>query len=535
MDFIKAQGTKLINENGEKVILTGFGLGGWLLPEGYMWKLHGSYDRPRRMEQLVTELCGEEYNDLFWKKYRERYITKWDIEFIAAKGFNCVRLPMNSRILYKKEGTSITFIPEEIKRMDEFLLWCEECEIYVILDMHGAPGGQTGTNIDDCENDAPELFIEEQNQETLCTLWGMIAERYANKPCIAGYDLLNEPLPNWFSGYNDKVMPLYRKIASFIRKYDQKHMLILEGVHWATDFSIFEELLDNPFDLNTMLQFHKYWNCPDVDSINAFLAVRDKLQLPLLMGEGGENNLQWYVGLFSMLRKEEISYSFWSYKKMDTLNSPVSFGMPQNWDKIMDYDKEKVNIDPQEAIEIFNHLLINISKYSINEAVISSIESRAPLLIPAEFYSDSFIEVEKQQGTALRRSEPVTIFFVNDHIQTKEPDYKRYGGEKQPDEENLCIELHKNDWVTYEFYTEEANEWELSLLLKGYDKEQDNKMTVFIDKREFIVEPTDNWQELSLEIVWLEKGQHDIKLMTAGKVLVDNINISYPKKYFLSL
>ncbi|MDF2941531.1 MAG: glycoside hydrolase family 5 protein [Herbinix sp.] len=529
MDFIKANSTKLIKENGEEVFLKGFGLGGWLLPEGYMWKLHGSYDRPRRMEQLVSELCGKEYNELFWKKYRESYITKWDIEFIASKGFNCVRLPMNSRILYKKEGTRIMFVPEEIKRLDEFLCWCEECDIYVILDMHGAPGGQTGTNIDDCENDEPELFMEEENQETLCFLWGMIAERYASKACIAGYDLLNEPLPNWFSKYNDMVMPLYRKIASSIRKHDSKHMLILEGVYWATDFSIFDELLYHPFDFNIMLQFHKYWNCPDVDSINTFLAVRDKLQVPLLMGEGGENNLQWYVGLFSMLRKENISYSFWSYKKMDTLNSPISFEVPKNWHKIMEYDNEKGNMDPQEAIEIFNNLLINILKVSINEAVIASIESRAPLLIPAEFYSDCSIKEKKQYWIALRKSEPVTILYVNDLKETKEPDYKRYGGEKQPDEETLCIALNKKDLITYEFFTEEANEWELSLCLKRHDNEQENKITVLIDKKEINVVPTNNWQEVSLGTVWLEKGRHVIKLMTVGKVLVDNINITYPK------
>ena len=35
------------------------------------------------------------------------------------------------------------------------------------LDMHGAPGGQTGQNIDDSEADIPELFTDERNQDIL--------------------------------------------------------------------------------------------------------------------------------------------------------------------------------------------------------------------------------------------------------------------------------------------------------------------------------------------------------------------------------
>ena len=35
-----------------RILLRGFGLGGWLLPEGYMWQMEGDIDRPRRMEQL---------------------------------------------------------------------------------------------------------------------------------------------------------------------------------------------------------------------------------------------------------------------------------------------------------------------------------------------------------------------------------------------------------------------------------------------------------------------------------------------------
>ena len=37
---------------------------------------------------------------------------------------------------------------------------CRRHRIYVFIDMHAAPGGQTGQNIDDNASDYPELFTE---------------------------------------------------------------------------------------------------------------------------------------------------------------------------------------------------------------------------------------------------------------------------------------------------------------------------------------------------------------------------------------
>ena len=79
------------------IILRGMGLGGWLLPEGYMWKFYTKCDRPRRMEKLLRELCGERYAEAFWERYYDRYITERDIAWIAGQRLNSERLAMNAR------------------------------------------------------------------------------------------------------------------------------------------------------------------------------------------------------------------------------------------------------------------------------------------------------------------------------------------------------------------------------------------------------------------------------------------------------
>ena len=48
--------------------------------------------------------------------------------------------------------------------LDEVIGWCKEAGIYVILDMHDAPGGQTGDNIDDSYA-YPWLMENAENQK----------------------------------------------------------------------------------------------------------------------------------------------------------------------------------------------------------------------------------------------------------------------------------------------------------------------------------------------------------------------------------
>ena len=98
--FVTADGQKLINGEGCEILVRGVGLGGWLLPEGYMWCFPEHVDRPRRMEKMIEDLVGKEKAKKFWKNYFEGYITEADIQKIASEGFNSIRVPINSRQLF---------------------------------------------------------------------------------------------------------------------------------------------------------------------------------------------------------------------------------------------------------------------------------------------------------------------------------------------------------------------------------------------------------------------------------------------------
>ena len=182
--FLHTQAQDIVDEQGNKILLRGVGLGNWLLPEGYMWKFGGAGDRPRKIEKIVSDLAGPEYARHFWTEYRKNYITENDIRRIAELGYNSVRPALNAR-LFLTEGDDPVYVDEGFDLMDNLVKWSKKYGVYVILDLHGAPGGQTGQNIDDSATDQPELFMDKEFEDRLLNLWVKLANRYKDDPTVA--------------------------------------------------------------------------------------------------------------------------------------------------------------------------------------------------------------------------------------------------------------------------------------------------------------------------------------------------------------
>ena len=145
--FLHARDGRIVTGRGEPVLLRGVGLGNWLLPEGYMWRFESpGAQSPREIEALLADLVGPERAAEFARAFTERFLTRDDMLAIAAEGMNHVRLPLNARRLIDADGR---LLPEGFTPIDRCIDWCREAGLWVVLDLHGAPGGQTGTNIDD--------------------------------------------------------------------------------------------------------------------------------------------------------------------------------------------------------------------------------------------------------------------------------------------------------------------------------------------------------------------------------------------------
>ncbi|MDR0401354.1 MAG: cellulase family glycosylhydrolase, partial [Treponema sp.] len=194
--LLRARGKVLVNGEGEEILLNGWGLGNWLLCEGYMWLSRDSrsFDRPRNIEETIRDLAGSAYAERFWRAFRASYITAEDIKRMAELGYNSLRIPFNWRLFMEDEPGEIRFREEGFSLLDQCLAWCEEYRIYAFLDLHGAPGGQTGDNIDDSRDNLPRLLTDQDYWDKGIALWRELARRYRDRWIVGGYDLLNEPI-----------------------------------------------------------------------------------------------------------------------------------------------------------------------------------------------------------------------------------------------------------------------------------------------------------------------------------------------------
>ncbi|HOC25587.1 MAG TPA: cellulase family glycosylhydrolase, partial [bacterium] len=252
--FCRVDGQVIREADGHELLLRGTNLGNWLNPEGYMFhfKRVNSF---RLIDQALKELAGADEVNAFWRSFRDHYVTREDIHYLKSLGLNHLRVPFNFKLFLVEDHPEI-MLEEGFRRLDDVIGWCEAEGLYVILDLHAAPGGQTGDNIDDSWG-YPWLFTDSTAQATTIDLWQKIAERYKERTIVLGYDLLNEPIAHYFAGeagLNEALEPLYKRMVSAIGEVDPHHIIFLGGAQWNTNFAVFGP----PFDGNLAYTFHKY-------------------------------------------------------------------------------------------------------------------------------------------------------------------------------------------------------------------------------------------------------------------------------------
>ncbi len=332
--FIRVQGPDLITPDGEKFLIRGTNLGNWLNPEGYMFQFR-KVNSPGRIHQAFCEMVGPDFVNEFWRQYKDNYITRADIQFLKATGSNSIRLPFHYKLFTDEDYMGLTVNQDGFGRIDTLLEWCREAGLYLILDMHDAPGGQTGDNIDDSYG-YPWLLESDASQQQFIDIWVKIAEYYKNEPLILGYDLINEPIAPYFENMeelNTKLEPLYIRTVEAIRKVDKNHVILLGAAQWNGNFKVFS---NSTFDDNIMYTCHRYGGEPTAEAIRNIIEFRDRVNLPMYMGETGHNTDEWMSAFRIMMEENNIGWHYWPYKLMGT-SSFVGVPQPENWDLVINF------------------------------------------------------------------------------------------------------------------------------------------------------------------------------------------------------
>lgn len=366
----------IVNENGEEVVLKGVNLGNWLLWETWMgfvpeytsdWAYYDTLE-------VFVERFGEEKTAELVKTYEDNFITEDDIAQIEKLGFNCVRVPFWYRNFMTED---LEWLAENhndnsgFQKLDWIISTCEKYGIYVILDLHGAPGGQSKNH---CTGKAGrnELYENEDMMNATVELWSAIAERYKDNKTVAAYDLLNEPQNN--SGYDSdysweaeseeavkRTNEAYDTLYKVIREIDKNHIISFEGV-WSTT------VLPDPNEMgyeNMLYQLHLY----DRDKgmiryrVKELKTARKDFGVAVIVGEYNNGEYEYYAQ--KQYDQNDISRVKWNYK---TFNAGEQWG-------IFNKDVERIDIKTASYEEILNFISENTktSEFNFNAEEMSNL------------------------------------------------------------------------------------------------------------------------------------------------------------------
>jgi endoglucanase len=384
-DFIHTEGTRLVDGSGNNFAVKGINLGNWLLPEGYMFKFKRALS-PAEIGGLFNELIGPEAASNFWTKFRDVYITRDDIDFIKAAGFNTIRVPLNWRLFIEpgEDGADDRFEGPGWALLDRLVQWCHEAGLHVIIDLHAAPGGQTGVNHDDGPG-FPLIFYVPHYRELTIALWQKLAARYRDETAVLGYDVLNEPISSYsdVDYLNPQLEPLYRDIVAAIRSVDPNHVVLLDGAQWSTNFAVF----GRPFDDNAVYTYHKFWANAERDAVQEYVDFSNRWKVPVLIGETGEYNDTWNASFRRLNERFGIGWCFWTYKNLDSHLSVVSIQKPADWSLIanagsVDADAlDRATLPPRDKAQSILDAYLEAAKFRndhVNTSYLSSLGLAAP-------------------------------------------------------------------------------------------------------------------------------------------------------------
>ncbi|KAF9878857.1 glucan -beta-glucosidase [Colletotrichum karsti] len=245
--LLRVNGTKIVNENGEEVILKGAAVGGMLNMENFITGYSGHESEHR---EALAEVLGQEKADFFFSRLLHYYFTEADAALFASLGLNCLRVPFNYRHFIDDANPSV-IKKSGFELLDRIVNYCAKYNIYVILDLHAVPGGQN----QDWHSDSGisrALFWEFKDfQDRAIQLWEALAAHYKGNKVIAGYNPLNEPA----DPKHTRLISWYERAEKAIRAIDPDHILFLDGNTYAMDFSAFSPEKTLP---NSVYSCHDY-------------------------------------------------------------------------------------------------------------------------------------------------------------------------------------------------------------------------------------------------------------------------------------
>jgi endoglucanase len=360
--FVTTQGTQIIDKNGNPIVFAGMNLGNWLVWEGYLMMGDFNYRTHTQFFNSVKSAFGGNLTQAidFEHQWRMNYVTEQAIIDLKNMGYNSVRVPFHHNMFWN--GTTV--VDNGFQYFDRVITFCRNNGMYVLLDMHAAPGYQNpGDHCDNLESNSSQPrtsvhFWDGNNISIASQVWKHIATHYANEPVIWGYDLINEPVPQ--PGREFELLTSMITMRNAIRQVDNNHIIVAEGNWWASDMQKLDWLdaqtqsatgVTAKWDSKLVYETHHY--ASDPSALTGRLAITNKLNIPLILGEYGENSDNVIRQFTDWCIANKVGYFPWSFKKM--IHDKCLWTVPSNanYDAVRNY----INSGGTPPANAYNNLI----------------------------------------------------------------------------------------------------------------------------------------------------------------------------------
>ncbi len=307
-DFLRAENGSFISECGATTSLRGVNLN-----DDFFWFKKDDLDENSGTADVFAALesrFGRYGARQLAQKYNEGMISASDIKKIAKLGANCVRIPLRSRFLLSKDSCKGEI---DFERLDYIIGKCKKSGLYVILELHSAPGFQNTDSA--CGKDEKSVLFSSSKEgfearNATVRLWTQIAAHYKDEPAVAAYDLLNRPLnriAEWDESL-DTLHKFYRRLIKAIRNIDEKHIIILEAAGAPETLPLPDKFKNENIAYGLYSHFHTTYEIQSLlNGIHRFggngipfiiCKLRAEENLDSSLEAMNDNGISWLIGDF---------------------------------------------------------------------------------------------------------------------------------------------------------------------------------------------------------------------------------------------
>lgn len=319
-DFLHIQNGCFVAANGNTVYLRGFNMN----DELFFFKKDGLEDNASNYDifAVLEERFGRYGARKLIASYNENFISTSDIKAVKKLGANCIRLPIRYKNICRKENCKGDV---DFDWMDSVVDTCRKAGIYVIIDLHSAPGFQNNDSAGGKEDkcilfDSSKEGFEARN--SVVRIWSQIAAHFKDEPAIAAYDLLNRPL-NRVAGWQDKLdslNKLYARTLKAIRGVEDNHVIIMQSAFSADYIPEFKTVPEN---IAFGLYLHSHTSF-ETDALIASVQSKKHLGIPFVISKiRADDNIDYSL---TALCDNGISWLIGDYKGSGTRSAYLYSG-----------------------------------------------------------------------------------------------------------------------------------------------------------------------------------------------------------------